>query len=218
MIARSPNRAIHNIKQRWFRFISECYTFVYILHLLPPSLYWVWFTQLISGTPLAATQSNGGIWDTGIPVNCWSEGSSIQQCLSWCVLRHHHGFCDYWGRGRFRGASRVGVEMQKSFVSLCGQVGGCYFICEVVELLCCFLVVLFVLLHLLQTTVTIANWQMSFIHTFCVFSNESSYQELLLVCCLAVFFLNPRISVFRMFNPRSYITWIQLHPGHAIDG
>lgn len=23
---------------------------------------------------------------------------------------------------------------------------------------------------------------------------------------------------FRMFNPKSYITWIQLHPGHAIDG
>lgn len=53
-----------------------------------------------------------------------------------------------------------------------------------------FFVVLFVLLHLFQTTVTIADWQMSFIHIFCVFSNESSDQELL----------------------------IQLHPGHRIDG
>ena len=40
-----------------------------------------------------------------------------------------------------QGSSRVGVEMQKSFVSFCGQVGGCYFICEVVVLLCCFLYV-----------------------------------------------------------------------------
>ena len=144
-------------------------------------------------------------WDTGIPVNCWSEGSAIQQCVSWCVLRHHHGFCDYWGRGRFRGASRVGLEMQKSFVWFCGQAGGCYFICEVVVLLCCFLVVLFVLLHLFETTVTLANWQMSFIHIFYVFSNESSYQELLSVCCLAVLVC---------LTPKSCITWIQLHPGH----
>lgn len=106
-------------------------------------------------------------------------------------------------------ASRVGVEMQKSFVSFCGQVWGCYFIYEFVVLLRCFLVVLFVLLHLFQTTVTIAKWQMSFFHIFLFFSNESSYQELLSVCCLAVLVC---------LIPKSCITWIQLHPGHRIDG
>ena len=150
-----------------------------------------------------------GEWDTGIPVNCWSEGSSIQQCLSWCVLRHHHGFCYYWGRGRFRGATRVG----KSFVSFCGQVWGfiLYILrLGVIVLLFGSVVLLFVLLHLFQTTLTLANWQMSFIHIFCVFlSNESSYQELLSVCCLAV---------LACLTPKSCITWIQLHPGHRIDG
>lgn len=46
-------------------------------------------------------------------------------------------------------------------------------------------------------------------HFSCLFSNESSYQELLSVCCLAVL-------VF--LTPKSCITWIKLHPGHSIDG
>lgn len=104
-----------------------------------------------------------GEWDTGIAVNCWSEGSSIQQCLSWCVLCHHHGFCYYWGRGQFRGAGRVGggnlwKEMQKSF----------HFVAKFLDVIlyirswCYWQISFCFVLHFFQTTVTIANWQMSF--------------------------------------------------------